>query len=81
VKDWLNPHVVKVVPIRRTSPSIFSISIPFPRDLQIDRLESNPLVRRPLPKESSNISVSMYTRPFLLRFTKMKPTLWKNLKN
>ncbi|MGQ9647654.1 MAG: 3-deoxy-manno-octulosonate cytidylyltransferase [Thermodesulfobacteriota bacterium] len=77
VKDWLNPHVVKVVVDQKNFALYFSRSpIPFPRDLQIERLESNPFgTRRPLPKRVfKHIGVYVYPRSFLLRFTKMKPT-------
>jgi 3-deoxy-manno-octulosonate cytidylyltransferase (CMP-KDO synthetase) len=77
VKDWLNPHVVKVVADQKNFALYFSRSpIPFPRDLQIDRLESNPFgTKRPLPKRVfKHIGVYAYPRPFLLRFTKMEPT-------
>jgi 3-deoxy-manno-octulosonate cytidylyltransferase (CMP-KDO synthetase) len=77
VKDWLNPHVVKVVADQKNFALYFSRSpIPFPRDLHIDRLESNPFgTKRPLPKRVfKHIGVYVYPRPFLLRFTKMKPT-------
>lgn len=77
VKDWLNPHVVKVVADQKNFALYFSRSpIPFPRDLQIDRLESSPFgTKRPLPKRVfKHIGVYVYPRQFLLRFTKMKPT-------
>ncbi len=77
VKDWLNPHVVKVVVDQKNFALYFSRSpIPFPRDLHIDRLESNPFgTKRPLPKRVfKHIGVYVYPRAFLLRFTKMKPT-------
>ena len=77
VKDWLNPHIVKVVVDQKNFALYFSRSpIPFPRDLQIDRLESNPFgTKRPLPKRVfKHIGVYVYPRKFLLRFSKMKPT-------
>jgi 3-deoxy-manno-octulosonate cytidylyltransferase (CMP-KDO synthetase) len=77
VKDWLNPHIVKVVVDHKNFALYFSRSpIPFPRDLHIDRLESNPFgTRRPLPKRIfKHIGVYIYPRAFLLKFTKMKPT-------
>jgi len=77
VKDWLNPHIVKVVVDQKNFALYFSRSpIPFPRDLHIDRLESNPFgTKRPLPKRVfKHIGVYVYPRAFLLRFTKMKPT-------
>jgi 3-deoxy-manno-octulosonate cytidylyltransferase (CMP-KDO synthetase) len=77
VKDWLNPHIVKVVVNQQGFALYFSRSpIPFPRDLQIDRLSSNPFgTKRPLPKRVfKHIGVYVYRRKFLLRFSKMKPT-------
>ena len=77
VKDWLNPHIVKVVVNQQGFALYFSRSpIPFPRDLQIDRLASNPFgTKRPLPKRVfKHIGVYVYRRKFLLRFSKMKPT-------
>ncbi len=77
VKDWLNPHVVKVVVDQRNFALYFSRSpIPFPRDLHIDRLQSNPFgTKRPLPRRVyKHIGVYVYPRSFLLRFTRMKPT-------
>jgi len=77
VKDWLNPHIVKVVVNQQGFALYFSRSpIPFPRDLQIDRLSSNPFgTKRPLPKRVfKHVGVYAYRRKFLLRFSKMKPT-------
>jgi 3-deoxy-manno-octulosonate cytidylyltransferase (CMP-KDO synthetase) len=77
VKDWLNPHIVKVVIDQRGFALYFSRSpIPFPRDLQIGRLESNPFgTKRPLPKRIfKHIGVYVYRRKFLLHFARMKPT-------
>lgn len=77
VKDWLNPHIVKVVMDQKGFALYFSRSpIPFPRDLQIDRLESNPFgTKRPLPqKVFKHIGVYVYRRKFLQQFSKMKPT-------
>ena len=77
VRDWLNPHVVKVVVDQGNFALYFSRSpIPFPRDLQIGRLESNPFgTNRPLPKRVfKHIGVYVLRRQFLLHFTKMKPT-------
>jgi 3-deoxy-manno-octulosonate cytidylyltransferase (CMP-KDO synthetase) len=77
VKDWLNPHIVKVVLDQRGYALYFSRSpIPFPRDLQIGRLESNPFgTKRPLPKRVfKHIGVYVYRRKFLLHFARMKPT-------
>lgn len=77
VKEWLNPHIVKVVVDQRNFALYFSRSpIPFPRDLHIERLESNPFgTKRPLPKRIfKHIGVYVYPRKFLLRFSKLKPT-------
>ncbi len=77
VKDWLNPHIVKVVVDQKNFALYFSRSpIPFPRELQIGRLESNPFgTRRPLPKRVvTHIGVYVFRRKFLLHFSKMKPT-------
>jgi 3-deoxy-manno-octulosonate cytidylyltransferase (CMP-KDO synthetase) len=77
VRDWLNPHIVKVVVDQKNFALYFSRSpIPFPRDLQIGRLESNPFgTNRPLPKRVfKHIGVYVLRRQFLLHFTRMKPT-------
>lgn len=77
VRDWLNPHIVKVVADQEDFALYFSRSpIPFPRDLQIGRLESNPFgTNRPLPKRVfKHIGVYVFRRKFLLHFSKMKPT-------
>ena len=77
VRDWLNPHIVKVVVDQKNFALYFSRSpIPFPRDLQIGRLESNPFgTNRPLPKRVfKHIGVYVFRRKFLLAFSKMKVT-------
>jgi 3-deoxy-manno-octulosonate cytidylyltransferase (CMP-KDO synthetase) len=77
VRDWLNPHIVKVVVDQKNFALYFSRSpIPFPRDLQIGRLESNPFgTTRPLPKRVfKHIGVYVFRRKFLLHFAKMKAT-------
>jgi 3-deoxy-manno-octulosonate cytidylyltransferase (CMP-KDO synthetase) len=77
VRDWLNPHIVKVVADQEDFALYFSRSpIPFPRELQIGRLESNPFgTNRPLPKRVfKHIGVYVFRRKFLLQFSKMKPT-------
>jgi 3-deoxy-manno-octulosonate cytidylyltransferase (CMP-KDO synthetase) len=77
VRDWLNPHIVKVVVDQKNFALYFSRSpIPFPRDLQIGRLESNPFgTNRPLPKRVfKHIGIYVFRRKFLLHFSKMKPT-------
>jgi 3-deoxy-manno-octulosonate cytidylyltransferase (CMP-KDO synthetase) len=76
-KDWLNPHIVKVVVDQKNFALYFSRSpIPFPRDLNIGRLESHPFgTDRPLPKRVfKHIGVYVFRRKFLLHFSKMKPT-------
>jgi 3-deoxy-manno-octulosonate cytidylyltransferase (CMP-KDO synthetase) len=76
-KDWLNPHIVKVVVDLKNFALYFSRSpIPFPRDLNIGRLESNPFgTNRPLPKRVfKHIGIYVFRRKFLLHFTKMKPS-------
>jgi 3-deoxy-manno-octulosonate cytidylyltransferase (CMP-KDO synthetase) len=77
VRDWLNPHIVKVVVDQKNFALYFSRSpIPFPRDLQIGRLQSHPFgTNRPLPKRVfKHIGVYVFRRKFLLQFSKMKPT-------
>ena len=77
VRDWLNPHIVKVVADQKNFALYFSRSpIPFPRDLQIGRLESHPFgTDRPLPKRVfKHIGVYVFRRKFLLTFSKMKST-------
>mgnify|MGYP001583254210 FL=1 len=77
VKDWLNPHIVKVVVDQKNFALYFSRSpIPFPRDLHIGRLESNPFgTSRPLPKRVfKHIGVYVFRRKFLLHFSKMMPS-------
>ena len=77
VRDWLNPHIVKVVVDQKNFALYFSRSpIPFPRDLQIGRLKSRPFgTDRPLPKRVfKHIGVYVFRQKFLLNFSKMKPT-------
>ncbi len=77
VRDWLNPHIVKVVVDQKNFALYFSRSpIPFPRDLNIGRLESHPFgTDRPLPKRVfKHIGLYVFRRKFLLHFSKMKPT-------
>jgi 3-deoxy-manno-octulosonate cytidylyltransferase (CMP-KDO synthetase) len=77
IKDWLNPHIVKVVIDQKGFALYFSRSpIPFPRDLHIDRLESHPFgTKRALPKRVfKHIGIYVFRRKFLLKFSKMKPT-------
>jgi 3-deoxy-manno-octulosonate cytidylyltransferase (CMP-KDO synthetase) len=77
VKDWLNPNVVKVAVDQKGFALYFSRSpIPFPRDLNIERLLSarSGGKRIVLKNVFKHIGVYVYRRKFLLRLTKMKPT-------
>jgi 3-deoxy-manno-octulosonate cytidylyltransferase (CMP-KDO synthetase) len=78
VKDWLNPHIVKVVVDQRGFALYFSRSpIPFPRDLNVSKLLSTPLEGKshfPYNRVFKHIGVYVYRRKFLLQFSKMKPT-------
>jgi len=77
VKDWLNPNIVKVVVNRQNEALYFSRSpIPLPRDLNVEKILSNPSKGRELlPKKVfKHIGVYVFRRNFLLRFSKMKPT-------
>jgi 3-deoxy-manno-octulosonate cytidylyltransferase (CMP-KDO synthetase) len=77
VRDWLNPHIVKVVVDQKNFALYFSRSpIPFPRNLHIGRLESNPFgTSRPLPKRVfKHIGVYVFRRKFLIHFSKMMPS-------
>jgi 3-deoxy-manno-octulosonate cytidylyltransferase (CMP-KDO synthetase) len=77
VKDWLNPNVVKVAADQKGFALYFSRSpIPFPRDLNIERLLSarSGGKRIVLKRVFKHIGVYAYRRKFLLRLTKMKPT-------
>ncbi len=77
VKDWLSPNIVKVVVNRENDALYFSRSpIPLPRDLNVERLLSNPSKGKEfLPKKVfKHIGVYVFRRKFLLRFSKMKPT-------
>lgn len=77
VKDWLNPHIVKVVVDKNGFALYFSRSpIPFPRDINIEQIRSSPFgINRPLPKRVfKHIGVYVYRREFLLRFSKLRPT-------
>ncbi|NWF94115.1 MAG: 3-deoxy-manno-octulosonate cytidylyltransferase [Syntrophaceae bacterium] len=77
VKDWLNPHIVKVVVDQKGFALYFSRSpIPFPRGLNIERLLSrDPRSEGLLPRKLfKHIGVYVYRRNFLLRYSKMKPT-------
>jgi 3-deoxy-manno-octulosonate cytidylyltransferase (CMP-KDO synthetase) len=77
VKEWLNPHIVKVVVDQKNFALYFSRSpIPFPRNVHIERIECNPFgTKRPLPKRIfKHIGIYVYLRKFLLHFSKIKPT-------
>ena len=77
VKDWLNPHIVKVVVNKNGFALYFSRSpIPFPRDLNVEKLLSSPFGKKEgLPKQVfKHIGVYVYRRKFLFQYSKMKPT-------
>jgi 3-deoxy-manno-octulosonate cytidylyltransferase (CMP-KDO synthetase) len=77
VKDWLSPHIVKVVVDRKGFALYFSRSpIPFPRDLNVKQILSHPFnTKGALPKRIfKHIGVYVFRRRFLLQFCKMKPT-------
>jgi 3-deoxy-manno-octulosonate cytidylyltransferase (CMP-KDO synthetase) len=77
VTDWLNPNVVKVAVDQKGHALYFSRSpIPFPRDLNIERLLSARSGGKRIVLKSvfKHIGVYVYQRKFLLRLTKMKPT-------
>jgi 3-deoxy-manno-octulosonate cytidylyltransferase (CMP-KDO synthetase) len=76
-KEWLNPHIVKVVVDQKGFALYFSRSpIPFPRDLNVNKLlASSSGEQRILPKRVfKHIGIYIFRRKFLLRFSKMKPT-------
>ncbi len=77
IKDWLNPHQGKVVVDGKGFALYFSRSpIPFPRDLTIDQILSNPEMKGKLlsKKLFKTIGLYVYRRGFLLKLAKMKPT-------
>jgi 3-deoxy-manno-octulosonate cytidylyltransferase (CMP-KDO synthetase) len=77
VKDWLNPNVVKVVVNQKSFALYFSRSpIPFPRDLNVEKLLSvSSGDKKTLPHRAfKHIGVYVYQREFLLRFSRMKHT-------
>lgn len=77
VKDWLNPNVAKVVVDQKGFALYFSRSpIPFPRDLNIEKLlAASSRDKSPLPhRVFKHIGVYVYRRDFLLRYSKMKHT-------
>jgi len=76
-KDWLNPHIVKVVVDKKGFALYFSRSpIPFPRNLNVEKLLSSHLEEKEgLPKQVfKHIGVYVYRRKFLLKYSSMKPT-------
>ena len=77
LEDWVNPNVVKVVTDQKNFALYFSRSpIPFPRGLHVKRLLQNPAERGEiqLKKVFKHIGVYVYRRPFLLRYSRMRPT-------
>ena len=77
VRDWINPNVAKVVVDQKGFALYFSRSpIPFPRDLNIEKLLSAPSKgKSPLPhRVFKHIGVYVYRRDFLLRYSKMEHT-------
>jgi len=82
IKDWLNPHQVKVVVDGKGFALYFSRSpIPFPRDFTIDQILTNPDMRGKLlsKKLFKTIGLYVYRRSFLLKLARMKPTPLENL--
>jgi len=77
IKDWLNPNQGKVVVDGKSYALYFSRSpIPFPRDLTIEQILSNPDMKGRLlsKKIFKTIGLYVYRRSFLLRLAKMKST-------
>lgn len=77
VKDWLNPNVVKVVVNHKGFALYFSRApIPFPRDLNVEKLLSaSSRGKSPLPQRAfKHIGVYVYRRDFLMRYSKMNHT-------
>jgi 3-deoxy-manno-octulosonate cytidylyltransferase (CMP-KDO synthetase) len=77
VKDWLNPHIVKVVLDQKDFALYFSRSpIPFPRDLNVQKLLNSPSGEQSLlPRRIfKHIGVYVFRKKFLLQYAKMKPT-------
>lgn len=77
VEEWLNPNVAKVVVDQDGFALYFSRSpIPFPRDLHPTITSPRPFGnRRRLPHAVfKHIGLYVFRRPFLLRFSRMKPT-------
>jgi 3-deoxy-manno-octulosonate cytidylyltransferase (CMP-KDO synthetase) len=77
VKDWINPNVAKVVVDQKGFALYFSRSpIPFPRDLNIEKLLSSTQKGKSLlpHRVFKHIGVYVYRRDFLLRYSKMEHT-------
>lgn len=77
IKDWLNPHHVKVVVDQKGFALYFSRSpIPFPRDFNLEQILSNPADKRGIfsKRVFKSIGLYVYRRKFLLKLSKMKPT-------
>lgn len=76
-RDWINPNTVKVVVDRKGFALYFSRSpIPFPRDINVERLLATSGGRpNPLPHRAfKHLGVYVYRREFLLRYSRMKQT-------
>jgi 3-deoxy-manno-octulosonate cytidylyltransferase (CMP-KDO synthetase) len=77
IKNWLNPHQVKVVVDQKGFALYFSRSpIPFPRDFNIEQILSNPADKRGIfsKRVFKSIGLYVYRRKFLLKLARMKPT-------
>lgn len=77
VKDWLNPHIVKVVLDEQGFALYFSRSpIPFPRDLNMEQILRSPSDKKGIfsKKVFKSIGLYVYRRSFLLQMAKMKST-------
>jgi 3-deoxy-manno-octulosonate cytidylyltransferase (CMP-KDO synthetase) len=77
IKEWLNPHQVKVVVDQKSFALYFSRSpIPFPRDLNIEQILSNPANKGGIfsKRVFKTIGLYVYRREFLLKLSKMKQT-------
>ncbi|MFB3887451.1 MAG: 3-deoxy-manno-octulosonate cytidylyltransferase [Thermodesulfobacteriota bacterium] len=77
IKEWLNPHQVKVVVDQKGFALYFSRSpIPFPRDFNIEQILSNPANKGGIfsKRVFKSVGLYVYRRKFLLRLSKMKPT-------
>jgi 3-deoxy-manno-octulosonate cytidylyltransferase (CMP-KDO synthetase) len=82
LREWLNPNVAKVVVDQKGFALYFSRSpIPFPRDLNIEKLINNPsgMERMVLKGVFKHIGVYVFRRKFLVSFSKMKPTPFEKL--